>query len=81
MKASDTCIAVIGSVTYAMKAQKLLAAAAIPSHAIKLDATLSRHGCLWGIRFSYNQRNNVTAILQKNGIGIRATVSESGEAL
>ena len=60
---SYQCSAEIGSVTEAMKAQKVLADAAIPSEIIKKEGTSRRRGCIFGIGFSCAQQNNVRAIL------------------
>ena len=57
------CSAEIGSVTEAMKAQKVLAAAAIPSEIIKKEGTSRHRGCVFGIGFSCAQKNNVRSIL------------------
>ncbi len=57
------CSAEIGSVTEAMKAQKVLAAAAIPSEIIKKEGSSRRRGCVFGIGFSCAQKNNVRAVL------------------
>ena len=57
------CSAEIGSVTEAMKAQKVLAAAAIPSEIIKKEGSSRRRGCVFGIGFSCAQQNNVRAVL------------------
>ena len=65
------CFADLGSVTYAMKAQKVLGDAAIPSSVIKLDTSSRHRGCTYGIRFSCQQRNNVQAVLQAAHISVK----------
>ena len=57
------CSAEIGSVTEAMKAQKVLADAAIPSEIIKKEGSSRHRGCVFGIGFSCAQQNNVRTIL------------------
>ena len=57
------CSAEIGSVTEAMNAQRILAAAAIPSEIIKKEGSSRRRGCVFGIEFSCAQQNNVRTIL------------------
>ena len=66
------CSAEIGSVTEAMKAQKVLAAAAIPSEIIKKEGSSRRRGCVFGIGFSCAQLNNVRAVLGSARIYPRA---------
>lgn len=65
-------MAVIGSLSQAMKAQKALGEAAIPSTVIKPEGSSSRRGCVWGVRFSCAQEKNVRTIL---GVS-RMTVKE-----
>ena len=59
---SYECSAELGSVTEAMKAQRVLAAAAIPSEIIKNEGG-RRRGCVFGIGFSCAQANNVRTVL------------------
>ena len=59
---SYECSAELGSVTEAMKAQRVLAAAAIPSEIIRSEGGRHR-GCVFGIGFSCAQTNNVRAVL------------------
>lgn len=64
------CIAEIGSLTGAMKAQKTLSAAAIPTSVVKTESS-SRRGCVYGIRFSRNQLNNVRTVLSAARISVK----------
>ena len=66
------CIAVMGAITNAQKAQRALSAAAIPSIVTKLPPTSSHKGCAWGIEFPCNQLVNVQNILSSYGISVRA---------
>ena len=59
---SYECSAELSSVTEAMKAERVLAAAAIPTEVIKIEGA-RRRGCVFGIGFSCAQANNVRAIL------------------
>ena len=65
------CYAELGSVTYAMKAQAALGAAAIPSTVIKSESSSSRRGCVYGIRFSCQQENNVRMVLSSARIPVK----------
>ena len=65
------CSAELGSMTQAMKAQKALAAAAIPSTVVKSDSSSSGRGCSYGIRFSCGQEQNVRTVLKNARIGIK----------
>ena len=70
-EASRSCYAEIGSVTYAMKAQAALGAAAIPSTVVKSESSSSRRGCVYGIRFSCLQESNVRTVLAAARIPVR----------
>jgi len=76
MSQSRTCTVAIGSNTHAMKAQAVLAAAAIPSSVIKIDASKSSHGCLWGLSVSAAQENNIKTVLASARIPIKALWKE-----
>lgn len=65
------CSAELGSMTYALKAQKVLAGAVIPCSVIKFEASASRRGCVYGIRFSCEQAKNVQRILASAHIAVK----------
>ena len=67
----DTCTAVIGSMTQTMKAQSVLATAAIRAAVTKLSSTKSQTGCVYGLDFSCRQSQNVRQILSDAGIAVR----------
>ncbi len=64
------CIAEIGSLTQAMRAQKILASAVIPSTVLKLESS-SRHGCAYGISFSCEQETNVRHVLESARMAVK----------
>ncbi len=68
---SRDCFADLGSVTYAMKAQRILSNAAIPSSVIKSDTSSRHRGCTYGIRFSCQQKNNVRTVLEAARISVK----------
>ncbi len=67
-----TCYAVMGNLTSAQKAQKVLAAAAIPSSVGKIGGGSMHKGCAWSVNFSCNQMQNVRTVLASAGINVRA---------
>ena len=73
------CIAVIGSMTQAMRAQKILANAAIRAEIIKADASLTKRGCAYALEYACVQDQNVKTILTKAGIRVKSY--HSGEDL
>ncbi len=65
------CSAAIGSVTQAMKAQKALAEAAIPSTVVKWEGSSRLRGCVYGVRFSCLQERNVKTVLASAHIAVK----------
>ena len=61
-------IITVGSLTFAIKARKILRANGITTRLVKLDSGLTEHGCGYGIEFSKNESYNVYSVLKKNNI-------------
>ena len=68
---SRGCSIAVGSVTQAMKAQKILASAAIPSIVIKYDAQGASRGCVYGLSFSCLQTDNARTVLSGAGLKVK----------
>ena len=66
------CIAVIGSMTQAMRAQKILANAAIRAEIVKADASLTKRGCAYALEYACSQAQNVKMILTNAGVRVRS---------
>ena len=64
----DECIAEIGSITQALKAQDTLAFASIPSKVIKSRA--SRSGCIYAISFKCSDESKVRSLLSDAGLSM-----------
>ena len=64
------CVAEIGSITQAMRAQKILASAVIPSEVLKMESS-SHRGCAYGIRFSCEQETNVRRVLETARVPVK----------
>lgn len=56
------------SVTYAIKARRLLFSVGIPSKLIKIDASLSERGCTHGVMISERDFLSAAKILRDNGL-------------
>ena len=65
------CLSIIGSMTQAMRAQRLLAAALIPTEVVKADTGSGGRGCTYALSFSCTQKENVRRILSGKGIRIK----------
>lgn len=61
-------IITVGSLTYAMKARKILRANGITTRLVKLDSALTEHGCAYGIEFRSYESYSVYDTLKKNDI-------------
>ena len=65
------CVAEIGSMTQAMRAQKLLSELAIPSTVQKAQSSSGR-GCAYGLYISCAQKENAEMIFSREGVKIRS---------
>ncbi len=65
------CTAVIGSMTLAMKAQSVLAEAAIRASLVKISSGRTQNGCAYGVDFPCTQSANVRTVLSRAGIRVR----------
>lgn len=64
------CLGVIGSSTYATRAQHVLARAAIRSEVVKASSE-QKSGCVYGLRLPCAQRQNAEEVLARERIPIR----------
>ena len=69
--ATGECIAVIGSMTRVMRAQGVLAAAAIRVQIVKADALQGKNGCAYALSYPCAQATNVRKVLSDAGIRVR----------
>ena len=58
----------LGSVTYAIKAQKMLSSMKIHSKLVKLDAGNSLNGCIYGLIIATVDYPNTVMELKKEGL-------------
>ena len=73
---SKQCLSVIGSMTQAMQAQKLLDSAAIRTQVVKADSGADGHGCAYALSYSCALAQSVKQILSRAGIRIHATYGD-----
>ncbi|MBQ2735348.1 MAG: DUF3343 domain-containing protein [Clostridia bacterium] len=66
------CVAVIGSMTQAMRAQSVLASAAVRAQVIKADSFDAKQGCAYAVSYACVQEENVRRILQAAGLRVRS---------
>lgn len=75
------CTAAMGSLTYAIKAQRALAEGGITCEIVKLDSSMTRRGCAYGVTFSCEEQRAVRAVLSKEKITVTGYVNGGGELL
>ena len=73
------CIAVVGSMTQALRAQKVLASAAVRADVVKADSAHTRRGCAYALSYPCSQENNVHTILAASGVRVRDFYREDAE--
>ena len=69
--AGGECSVAIGSMTQAQKAQRALGEAAIPAAVVKWENSSRLLGCVYGLRFSCAQANNVRTVLASAKISVK----------
>ena len=76
---SFRCLAVMGSMTHALRAQKMLAGAAVRAEVVKADSAHTHRGCAYALSYPCSHENNVRAILSSAGIRVRDFYREDAE--
>lgn len=75
------CLAVMGSMTQTLRAQKVLADAAVRAEIVKADSAHTRRGCAYALSYPCSQENNVRTILSGAGIRVRDYYREDADDL
>ena len=78
---SHECLAVMGSMTQTLHAQKVLLGAAIRAEIVKADSAHTRRGCAYALSYPCLQENNVRTILLGAGIRVRDYYRENADDL
>ena len=72
------CKLSVGSVTYAEKAMRALARAAVYSEMVKLDGGTRGKGCVYGLELACSQLDNAKTVLRSAGIKAKDYPSDAG---
>ena len=75
------CTAAIGSLTSAIKAQRALAQAGIAGDIVKLDASMTRRGCAYGVEFPCEEGRSVRTIMNAEKITVSNYINGNGGTL
>ena len=71
----------IGSLTLAMKAQKTLGNAAIPSTVVKTESSSKGgRGCSYGLKLSCSQTENAKTVVAHEGIRVKRWIQGTDRA-
>ncbi|MBQ7392680.1 MAG: DUF3343 domain-containing protein [Clostridia bacterium] len=73
------CLAVMGSMTQALRAQKVLSDAAVRAEIVKADSAHTSRGCAYALSYPCSQENNVRTVLSGAGIRVRGFHREKKE--
>ena len=65
---NNQCVTVVGSMTQAIRAQKVLAMASIRAEIVKADTDRTQHGCAYALSYSCREEWNVQRLLRESGI-------------
>ena len=76
IKNRGECIAEIGSMTQAMRAQNVLAETAIPSTIVKTDSSKSNKGCAYGLSLDCEQKENAENVFYRSKVRVRRWKNE-----
>ena len=77
----NICTAAIGSLTYAIKAQRALDQGGIGGEIVKLDASMTRRGCAYGVEFPCELQREVRAIMNAEKITVNSYINGGGGTL
>jgi len=75
------CTAAIGSLTYAIKAQRALEQAGFFGNIVKLNASMTRRGCAYGLEFHCEDMRAVRAIINTESIPVSSYINGGGGTL
>ena len=72
------CTAAIGALTLAMKAQSALAEAGISGRIVKLDPSMTRRGCAYGIEYPCEEHKAVRSAFNAAKISVSNYIKGGG---
>ncbi len=75
------CTATIGSLTHAIKGQKLLESSGIAARIVKLDASRTRRGCSYGIEFDCREKSKTRRLFAENALPVSGYLGGGGGEL
>lgn len=73
-----SCTAAIGSLTLAMKAHSVLTASGLNGRIVKLDPSMTRRGCAYGIEYSCEDHKAVRSAFNTAKISVSSYIKGGG---
>lgn len=74
----NVCTAAIGSLTVAMKAHSVLKDAGLESKIVKLDPSMTRRGCAYGIEYPCENHKAVRSAFNAAKISVSSYIKGGG---
>lgn len=78
---TQNCVAAIGSLSLAVKAQNALLSESVRAAVRSLSPGETRGGCAFGVAFPCEEEGKVRAILRREKIGVRQLLRKEGPPL
>lgn len=78
---TQSCVAAIGSLSLAVKAQNALLSESVRAAVRSLSPGETRGGCAFGVAFPCEEEGKVRAILRREKIGVRQLLRKEGPPL
>lgn len=78
---TQSCVAAIGSLSLAVKAQNALLSESVRAAVRSLSPSETRGGCAFGVAFPCEEEGKVRAILRREKIGVRQLLRKEGPPL
>ena len=73
-----SCTAAIGSLTLAMKAHSMLTSSGLNGRIVKLDPSMTRRGCAYGIEYSCEDHKAVRSAFNTAKISVSSYIKGGG---
>ena len=73
-----SCTAAIGSLTLAMKAHSMLTSSGLNGSIVKLDPSMTRRGCAYGIEYSCEDHKAVRSAFNTAKISVSSYIKGGG---
>ena len=77
-QAPDVCIAAVGGMTAALKAQHVLLSAGVAAEVLSLSPSQTKRGCAFGVSFPCTALQHARATLREGGVTVSQFIQRKG---